>query len=34
VTVFHLLAGLTTGSGWDDEDLTPEELWEKMRAHV
>ena len=30
VTVFHLLSGLTTGSGWDDEDLTPDMLWEVL----
>ena len=34
VTVFHLLTGLTTGSGWDEEDLTPEMFWERMRNRM
>jgi hypothetical protein len=25
------LTGLTTGSGWDDEELTTEEFWEKLQ---
>lgn len=31
VSVFHIITGLSTGSGWDDEELTPEQFWEKLQ---
>jgi hypothetical protein len=31
VSIFHVLTGLTTGSGWDDDELTTEEFWEKLQ---
>ncbi len=31
VSIFHVLTGLTTGSGWDDEELTSEQFWEKLQ---
>ena len=34
VSIFHFLAGLTTGSGWDDENLTPDMLWERVLARA
>jgi hypothetical protein len=33
VGIFHILAGLTTGSGWNNEILTPEMLWERVNSH-
>ena len=30
VSIFHILTGLTTGSGWDDKELTPDQFWEKI----
>jgi len=34
VSIFHVLTGLTTGSGWDDEELTPDQFWEKIHAGI
>lgn len=34
VSIFHVLTGLTTGSGWDDEELTPDQFWKKIHDGI
>lgn len=31
VSIFHIVTSLSTGSGWDEEELSPEQFWEKLQ---